>query len=457
MSIRDYESAVSRVGFAGRLPTPARSAALCVGPRSPSDFVLGIHARSGLRMPAHPTPLTGIFRPLAPKTVCSPHPPHRHLPLEFTVAFFVFPLVPLPAWGEAVVLKDVPPMPAGTKLFDAEAKFAFRGRIGGYALKPSRYGVYYDKKVHTDGSPEGIFIRYKKAEDPSFCGTYVIILGDLSPYATMTFWVKGLKGGEAFEIGMNDTISNKREDAVLVGSIHKYLPQGVTTQWQQVKVPLEDFFGADRSRVYSIVFNFNEVGEGTFWIDGISFHTEVLTHPDEERESQGELLLDDFDHSDLNLLGRKTNAYKRLPSVCAFSRVADPKVGQYGRSLRLDFGKRPTGWCGYYTLLNQIDGEYFDLSPYKAVSFFVRGERRGEFFEIGMADKAWLTIGDSVKAGSIEKYLPQGVTTQWQEVTIPLSDFGLLDFSQMGSLVINFHKNQESTLYLDDLKFYLRR
>lgn len=362
-------------------------------------------------------------------------------------------MVPILAWAEEVALKDVPPLPTGTHLFTSEAKFAFRGRVGGYAMKPSRYGVYYDKRVHIEGSTQGIFLRYKKEPDPFFCGTYVIVLGDLSPYATMTFWIKGVKGNETFEIGMNDTISNKREDAVIVGSIWRYLPQGVTQEWQQVAVPLEDFFGADLSRVYSIVFNFNEEGEGSFWVDGLTFHTEVLVRPEEEREKKGELLLDDFDHSGLNLLGRKTNAYKKLPSVCLFGRVAAPRVGDKGRSLQLEYDKRPTGWCGYYTLLNQIDGEYFDLSPYKSVSFFVRGEKAKEFFEIGMADKAWLTIGDSVKAGSIEKYLPSGVTTEWQEVTIPLADFGKLDWTQMGSFVINFPRPGQGTVYLDHLRF----
>jgi len=41
-------------------------------------------------------------------------------------------------------------------------------------------------------------------------------------------------------------------------------------------------------------------------------------------------------------------------------------------------------------------------------------------------------IGDSLKAGSIVKYLPAGITAKWQEVMIPLEDFGLLDFSEMG-------------------------
>jgi len=357
-------------------------------------------------------------------------------------------------FAEAVALKDVPPLPEGTVLFEGEQKFAQRGRIGGFALKPSKYGVYADRRVRREGSTaEPFYIRYLKTPDPSFVGVYIIIVGDLSSYATMTFWIKGAKGGETFELGMNDTVSNKREDAVLVGSIHRYLPKGVTTEWQEVKIPLEDFFGPDLIRVYSLVFNFNEEGTGEFWIEGLSFHKEPMVDREAELASRGELLLDDFDHSALNLLGRKANAYKRLPSVCAFSGVTEPRRGSQGRSLRLDWTKETTGWCGYYTLLNQIDGEYFDLSSYKEVRFWVRGLKGGETFEVGMADKSWLTIGDSVKAGSIEKYLPKGVTTKWQEVVIPLSDFGKLDWSQMGSFVINFPTPGQGTLFVDDLRF----
>ena len=352
-----------------------------------------------------------------------------------------------------VVLKDVPPLPEGTYLFEHEAKFAERGKTGGYAMKPSKYGLYPDPKTHIEGSTEGVYVRYRKKPNPSFCGVYIIILGDLSQFATMTFWVKGAKGGETFEIGLNDTISNKREDAVIVGSINRYLPQGVTTEWQQVAVPLADFFGADLTRVFSVVFNFNEEGDGIFWIDGLRFHRQLLADPESKIQAAGQLLLDNFDHSNVNLLGRKANTYKRLPSVCEYSRVETPHVGDRGRSLRLDFDKRATGWCGYYTLLNEIDGEFFDLTAYKEVRFWVRGAQGGEMFEVGMADRSWLTIGDSVKAPSLEKYLPKGVTTEWQEVVIPLSDFGKLDWSQMGSFVINFYKQGKGTLFVDDLRF----
>jgi len=373
----------------------------------------------------------------------------------------------------SVGLMKLPALPEDTVLFEDEKLFGYRGRVGSFVLPPSKVGVFLDEKVYYEGGepealPESredamkssrpgrkaIKIMYeRKKEDLSFCGAYVVVLADLTEYRTMTFMIKGEEKGETFEIGINDTISNKREDAVYVGSIYRYLPQGITKDWQMVKIPFSDFFGPDLSKVYSLVFSFNEAGGGTFWIDQIRFHKESMVDRESEIEKQGYFLLDNFDHSLLNLLGRKANAYKKLPSVCAHS-LSDEEKYEGEKSLKLEFDKKGSGWCGYYTLLNQVDGEYYDLSSYKSVTFMVKGQAGGEVFEIGMADKSWIIIGDSLKAGSIERYLPGGVTNEWQEVTIPLADFGALDFSEMGSFVINFHKVGKSAVYIDNLKFY---
>jgi len=367
------------------------------------------------------------------------------------------------SFAETVGLEQLPSMPEDTILTEEEKVFGYRGKIGGFALKPSKYGVYHDDTVYYTGeeTPEGLApssvrMMYWKKDEKSFCGTYIVLLADLSQYSTVTFMVKGRNGGESFELGINDVISNKREDAVIVGAINRYLPDGITTEWQQVAIPTTDFYGADLSRIYSIVFQFNEMGRNEFWIDNIRFHTEHLVNREDAIYSQGYLLLDNFDHSSLNLLGRKANTYKKLPSICKASRTEDPRRGETGRSLKLDHDKQSTGWCGYFTLLNQVDGEYYDLTKYKSVSFFVKGKRGGETFEIGMADRNWLNIGDSLKAGQVDKYLPAGITTQWQEVKIPLDDFGKLDFSQMGSFVMNFNKKQKSAVYIEDLRFNLK-
>ena len=57
----------------------------------------------------------------------------------------------------------------------------------------------------------------------------------------------------------------------------------------------------------------------------------------------------------------------------------------------------------------------------------------------------------------MNKYLPGGVTTEWQEVVIPLENFGLLDLTEMGSFVINFNVKQNGTVWVDDLKFYIKQ
>jgi hypothetical protein len=86
----------------------------------------------------------------------------------------------------------------------------------------------------------------------------------------------------------------------------------------------------------------------------------------------------------------------------------------------------------------------------------VKGKKGGENFTIGLADKSWVIIGDSLKAGTVNQYLNNGVTTEWQEVVIPLCDFGLLDLTEMGSFVIDFHRKQKGTIWIDDLKFLLK-
>lgn len=399
---------------------------------------------------------------------------------------------------------EIPTMPKDTVLFDHEATFSYRGRIGFYALPPSRMGCYFDSKVNyispdaklTEKQKEknndtekpltevmnrksakdffgeesaankevwddsqSIKIMYdKKQVGRSFSGSYIMIMGDITEYSTITFMIKGKNGGETFEIGMNDAISNKREDAVFIGSINRFLGgNGVTTDWQMVKIPVSEFYGPELKKVMSIVLDATEEGKGTFWIDDLRFHRQPQLIPMKEISEKGYLLLDNFDFSYLNLLGRKANTYKKVPSLCKHTLDKNVFYGNSGKSLRLDYEKEGTGWCGYYTLLNQIDGEWFDLSDFDKVSFMVKGKKGGEMFELGMADKNWVIIGDSLKAGDIDKYLKGGVTTEWQEVVIPLSDFGLLDLKEMGSFVINFNRKQKSTIWIDDLKFILKQ
>ncbi len=346
-----------------------------------------------------------------------------------------------------------------------------RGQIGAYVSPPGKIKadtdyevVYPPKNPDGDETPqagrsgndhESMRVTYAwPGRSGSFCGAYLLLLADLSEFKTLTFRVRGAAGGEAFEIAMHDLIANRREDAVCVGSIYRYLPGGVTQRWQEVRIPLDDFYGVDRSQGYGLIFGINEPGEGLFWIDDVRFHTKNLVDRDVQVRGMGHLLLDDFDHSDMNLLGRRALGFQQLPSSCTATRVEGGE-GRAGRVLKLTYEKLASGWCGYYTMLNQVDGEHYDLSGFESVSFDVRGENGGETFELGMADENWVRIGDTLRAGPVDQFLPAGVTPRWQTVTVPLAAFGTLDLTRMGTFSIIFRQTGRGVVYLDNLRFNL--
>ena len=381
-----------------------------------------------------------------------------------------------------IKIMEVPEMKVSSEIYlydlfakedEKKSSRIYRGKLGAFQLEPNFSATVVDEGVYFDPEVKGISnvpdfsieepdnksirIQYSRVNEDkgSFCGSYVLVTADLTKYNTLAFLVKGAEGGEMFEIGMNDAISHKREDSVYIGSINRYLPGGITTEWQLVTIPLSDFYGPDLGKVLSLIFHFHEAGKGTLWIDEISVTQKMMDNREKAIKETGYLLLDNFDHNDLNLLGRKASTYKKLPSYILADRVKEPRMGEEGRSLKLQYFKKNTGWTGYYTLLNQIDGEFYDLSKFDTASFWVRGEKGGEDFELGLADKNWVIIGDSLKAGQVSDYLPNGITTEWQQVEIPLKDYGQLDLTEMGSFVFNFNVLGDGIVYIDDLKFHL--
>ncbi len=92
-----------------------------------------------------------------------------------------------------------------------------------------------------------------------------------------------------------------------------------------------------------------------------------------------------------------------------------------------------------------------DLSKYGIVVFWVKGEKGGEVFKVGMKD------GSSFEEKlDIKTYLPAGVTTEWQKVTVPLADFkSIYDWYNMDNFSITFHNDYgqpfTGVIYLDGL------
>lgn len=176
------------------------------------------------------------------------------------------------------------------------------------------------------------------------------------------------------------------------------------------------------------------------------------------------LVIDDFEKgaATANLLGGRSNVYEKAPSRALALRV-DREVYEGRQALMLKYDKKGKGgpygaggWCGYYTLL-KTGSRYFDASGYKAITFWVRGEKGGENFVIGLADRHWDQVGDSVKSEPIGRYLKAGkITTEWQKAQVPLSVF-MVDYKALASVAFAFEGTLfpggvgRGTVYIDHL------
>jgi len=196
------------------------------------------------------------------------------------------------------------------------------------------------------------------------------------------------------------------------------------------------------------------------------------------------LVVDDFEGEEIvNKLGNRANVFVKAPSRIMISKRQDTIEGNPTNVLMLHYDKQSEGgpygtggWCGYYTLLKSpatlvapsegaaepaqpAEDTYMDGTGYKTLTFWVKGEKGGENFMIGLADRHWDKIGDSLKSEEIGKYVPAGkITTEWQKATIPLDVF-FLDYGKLSSVAISFESDcfpegkGEGVVYIDDITF----
>ena len=195
----------------------------------------------------------------------------------------------------------------------------------------------------------------------------------------------------------------------------------------------------------------------------------------------GPLRIDDFNSGEIkNGLGNRTNVFIKAPSKAMVSFRDEEVNGKKSQVLMIRYDKRNSGgpfdsggWCGYYTILKSpaalvapteenpnpepLPEQYLDGSSYKAITFWVRGEKGDENFVVGLSDRHWDKIGDSVKSEEIGKYLPAGkLSTEWQKATIPLDEF-FLDYAHLASISVVFEgelfpeTGHTGVVYIDDI------
>lgn len=162
-----------------------------------------------------------------------------------------------------------------------------------------------------------------------------------------------------------------------------------------------------------------------------------------------------FNHGIQNAAGGYHNPFERMPSRASTTMSKKVLRGDSGCSLRIDAHRESSGFCGTWIHLfdfRALDVRYFDMHNYEVLSFWLKGEKGGEMFSIKLADRSWIEKEDSAFIGTIEQFLPGGVTTTWQEVVIPLDEVAeRLDLENMGGLTLEFETPGTYTIYIDDI------
>lgn len=159
----------------------------------------------------------------------------------------------------------------------------------------------------------------------------------------------------------------------------------------------------------------------------------------------------------VNALGGGYNQFSAPASEASVHLSGDIHRGPGGRSLEVVYRKDFSGYCGMWIHLfdEQADPagrRLLDATAFPFLSFYIRGAKGGEDFRIQVADEKWLKKDDSKEVAPVSKYLGGLITTNWQEVVVPIADFGV-DTSRLAGLTFNFHAEGEGAVYIDDVCF----
>jgi len=253
---------------------------------------------------------------------------------------------------------------------------------------------------------------------------------DLRPYNSVSLRVRGEHGGEKVKLGVNDGLDH--EPKIELG---EYLLDGITTDWQTVRIPLAAFTEvADWSQMHSFTFAFEErigSGNGTIYIDDVQFGPKGVP-----------VMVHNFnDMTDPNgVSGSTWTASDGGASVgCGYDPVN--RYGDVGYGLYIAYtGVTEAAWAVWGTDLMGLDG-----SRYDGLSFYIKGANGGEVPNVYLFDETAREFVD------IEDYAI--ITDTWRRVEIPMENFGV-SVTNLRYLQFAFEWEEMSgTIYVDDMRF----
>ncbi|MDH3376370.1 MAG: hypothetical protein OEQ39_05305 [Gammaproteobacteria bacterium] len=154
------------------------------------------------------------------------------------------------------------------------------GYFNGFAKRPSQSSVVIEQAP--DGAPALTFSYINK--QPGFAGFWTHLFDfkappakqiflDISPFAYLTFAIRGEKGDEDLALQVADRIWEKKEDSLWIGDVASFLPSGkIDTSWQRAWIPLSPLTTRlDQKQLASIVFQVQGERSGRVFIRDLAF------------------------------------------------------------------------------------------------------------------------------------------------------------------------------------------
>ena len=111
--------------------------------------------------------------------------------------------------------------------------------------------------------PDAIGLQFNVNKNGYSCWIIPLNGYDASRKKMITFWVKGEKGGEEYEVGIKDKITPAGQEPKV--------PETASAAWTNVSIDLTDFEGQDLSALENVSVNFTIAGSGTIYIDQLIF------------------------------------------------------------------------------------------------------------------------------------------------------------------------------------------
>ena len=208
------------------------------------------------------------------------------------------------------------------------------GYFNGFARAPSMSAVAINRAP--DDRP-ALAYSYNKTAG-SFAGFWIHlfdfkqppaqrVLFDASPFAYLTFAIRGERGGESLVLHIADRAWEEREGSLPIADVASLLVGGrVETTWQRVWAPLDAWPpGLDTQELASLVFLTNGEGSGRVFLRDIAFTTrrdaEIPTAP--RGEEPGRSLRRAMWLWETPAVTRSPDASRRLVQFCRTEGITD--------------------------------------------------------------------------------------------------------------------------------------